>query len=272
VADFLGKEVGFQVTKLGGAIPTVVLSSGTPAPLQVIASNIAALMGKQGNRLLPAASGPIYVAFNWPIVEKLTQISLYDEGGKPVASAPTKSINGTLMTINFQGLAAQAEYNLDIHTFGDAEGSYVEGSFAAPVFTPIGAKVQATLKRDTKLTNRIWVTFNEPVGTGVANQGLPNMLFFDFDLSGSGTKGDAPAERGYMSSNVSLSIDEVDPPGPVGRSGLSTLWYFDLPLDSFNNPVPGGTYVDLLFSRGAVQLERADGTLVADLPNLTIPN
>jgi hypothetical protein len=272
VAEFLGKEQSFSATKLAGSIPTIVLSTAA-GPLNVVASNIAGFMGKAGNRVLPGASGPLYLVFNWPIVDKLTDLGLYDEQGKPVASAPTKSISGNVMTINFQGLNTAAEYNLNIRTFGDVEGTLIEGQVASPIFTPVGAKVQATLKRDAKNTNRILVTFSEPIGTGVAGQALSGVLFFDFDINGGGTKGDAPGERNSISSTYNLAIEEVDPPGQVSRSGLSTVFSFDLPMDSANNPIPAGTYVDFLFSRTAGTVaERPDGTLVPDLPNQTIPN
>jgi hypothetical protein len=271
IAEFLGKEQAFNVTKLAGSIPTIVLATAA-GPLSVVACNIAGFMGKTGNRVLPGASGPLYLVFNWPVVDKMTDLSMYDEQGRPVASVPTKAVSGNVMTINFQGLNLAAEYNLNVRTFGDVEGTLVEGQFASPVFTPVGAKVSATLKRDPKSANRILVTFSEPIGAGVAGQPMSAVLFFDVDLNGGGAKGDAPGERGALTSPYGLASEEIDPPGSVGRSGLSTVWSFDLPMDASNNPVPSGTYVDILFSRAGSVTERADATLVPDLPNQTIPN
>lgn len=278
VADFFGKETTFSVTKQGGAVPQIVLTSATPGNLSIVASNIAALLGKEGNRVLGSVSGPLFVAFNWPIDQKLTELAIFDELGKPIPSAPTKTVSGNLMTVSFQGLVGGGEYNLNIRTFALVEGTLLEGSFGTPLFTPTtaAAKVTATLKRGGAANpNRVLVTFSEPIGTGKAGQSLSGanaVLYFDADLNGSTVKGDAPGERGADSSNIALTIDEVDPPGPCGRSGLSKYWLFDLPLDALNNPLAAGTAFDLVFSRANAVVQRADGSTVADILNLSIPN
>ncbi len=278
VADFFGKEVTFSVTKQGAAVPQVILTSATPGALTIVASNIAGLMGKDGNWVLGSVSGPLFIAFNWPIDQKLTELSLFDEQGKAVPSAPTKTVTGNLMTINFQGLVGGSEYNLNLRTFALVEGTLLEGSFGSPLFTPTaaGAKVTATLKRGGAANpNRVFVTFSEPIGTGNAGQSLAGanaVLYFDADLNGGGTKGDAPGERGAETSNITLTIDEADPPGTCARSGLSKYWYYDLPLDPSNNPLAAGTAFDLLFTRTNVVVRRADGSSVPDLLNLSVPN
>jgi len=277
--DFFGKEQAFNVSKVGSAIPTILLTSAAPGALQITASNIAALMGKTGNRVLPSTSGALFVAFNWPIDQARTEITIFDEQGKAVISAPTKTVSGALLTVNFTGLAAGSEYNIGIRTFATVEGTQVDGTFGAPVFTPVpsGAKVQVALKRETKPTSsRITVTFSEPIGLATpANPHLVGgnaVLYFDFDINGSGTKGDAPGERGASSSGYGLFMDEAQPPGPAGKSGLGKYWYLDLPNDNMGNPVPAGTAIDFMFSRSSQIVQRADGTSVADIVGVAVPN
>jgi hypothetical protein len=279
VADFFGKETAFQVTKQTGAIPQIVLTSAAPGVLHIVASNIARFTGGQGNRVLGSVSGPLFLAFNWPIDPKLTELALFDELGKPVPSAPTKAVSGNLMTVNFQGLVGGNEYNLNIRTFANVEGTLLEGNFGSPFFTPTaaGAKVTATLKRGgTANPNRVLVTFSEPIGIGGLSMdnldGLNAVLYFDADLNGSTTKGDAPGERGANSTNIAMVIDEVDPPGTCARSALSKYWHFEIPLDSTSVPLPGGTAFDMVFSRTAEVVRRADGSSVPDLLNLSVPN
>jgi hypothetical protein len=278
VPDFLGKEVTFNVTRLGQSIPTIVLSSAPAGALAVQATNIAAFMGKTGNRVLSSASGPLFLVFNWPLDAKLTELALSYEQGKTTSATTTKTITGNHLAISFQNLNAGAEYNLNVRAFANAEGTQLEGSFGAPFFTPspAGTKVQAALKRgDSKTPNRVYITFSEPVGTGQPGQSLTGanaVLFFDHDLNGSGTKGDAAGERGAATTNLQVLIDETQPPGAAGLSGLSKYWMFDLPLDTMNNPVPGGTPFDLVFSRMNLAMQRADGTTVPDMLNLTVPN
>jgi hypothetical protein len=279
LADFFGKEQSFSVTKLSGAMPTIVLSSAAPNAVQVIASNIAALMGKTGNRVLGSTSGPLFVAFNCAIEPKSVEVTLYDELGKPVASAPDKTASGHLLTVTMKGLLGAAEYNINVRVFCNVSGTLLEGVFGAPIFTPApaGAKLTATLKRsDAKNPNRVSVGFNEPIGLGSGAgpnlTGQNAVLYFDADLNGSGIKGDFPGERGATSTNIQLSIDEAQPPGKAGLSGLSTRWYFELPQDSMGTPIPGGTAFDLLFTRTANVVQRGDGAAVPDLVNLSVPN
>jgi hypothetical protein len=277
ILEFLGTEAVFNVNRLKGSIPTVVLrSSGAPASLTIEAASIAALAGKKGNRVMSSISGPVYITFNLPLRQDLTELSLSDELGKPVVSPPSPSVTGNVMTINFSGLKGGAEYNLNLRAFADVEGNLVSGYFGAPVFTPgqAAATVKANLSRDAGDPNRILVTFTEPIGSGTAGQSFTGgnaIIYFDYDIDGTGVKGDAPAERNAGTSNVSMIISEVNPPGPAGLSGLSSHWYFTLPQDSMGNPLPSGTAFDLLFSRASFATERAGGKLVPDFKNLIVP-
>jgi hypothetical protein len=275
--EFLGTEAVFNVNRLKGSIPTVVLSSpSAPGALTIEAASIAALTGKKGNRVMSSISGPVYVTFNLPIRQDLTELTLFDELGKPVVSPPTPSLSGNVMTINFSGLKAAAEYNLNLRAFADVEGKLVSGYFGAPLFTPgqAAAAVKAALSRDAGNTNKVLVTFTEPIGSGTAGQSFTGgnaIIFFDYDINGTGVKGDAPGERGASSSNISMIISEVNPPGPAGLSGLSTHWYFTLPVDTMNNPLPAGTAFDMMFSKASFATERAGGKVVPDFKNLIVP-
>ena len=284
IMDFLGKEVIYNVLQLTNKIPTIVLYSTPPSALKIEASSIAALAGKKGNRQLQQSSGPLYVAFNWPIDNKMTQVTLYDNMGKRLATAPTKTITGNLLDLRFSpSLASGAEYNITIRAISSSGSTLLEGVFGAPFFTkPVtGSTVTAALKRGSTDSqkpeyNKIEVTFSEPVGTGVPGKSLTgsnSVLFFSYDLNNTSKTGDYPGEKGYATSNIGLNIDEKDPPGPAGTSGFSKKWYFTLPKDVFiGTPVPGGTPLDMVFSASSAIMQRASGEQLKDMYNLTIPN
>ncbi len=285
VMDFLGKETIFNVLALKGHVPTIVLSSNAPTSLKIEASSIAALVaGKKGVRQLQSSSGPLYVAFNWPIDSKLTMVSLYNSLGKRLATMPSKTVSQNLLSINFVGLNAGSEYNITIRAVAKSTEKLLEGTFGAPFFTPpvSGSTVTASLARassDPQKTdyNKIVVTFSEPVGTGIpTNKGLTGtncVLFVSYDLNNTSKTGDCEGEKGFPTSNIWMKIDEKDPPGPAGKSGLSKKWYFELPKDQFiGTPVPGGTPLDIVFSTSSLIMQRASGEALKDMFNLTIPN
>ena len=283
VMDFLGKETVYNVLSLKGHIPTIVLDSNAPTTLKIEASSIAALAGKKGIRELQSSSGPLYAAFNWPIDAKLTMISIYDSQGKRLATNPTKTVTNNLLSINFTALKAGSEYNITIRAVAKSTEKLLDGTFGAPFFTPpvTGSTVTAALTRAStdpqkKDYNKIVVTFSEPVGTGVAGKSLTgsnSVLFFSYDLDNSSKTGDYAGEKGYPTSNIALMINEKDPPGPAGLSGLSKKWYFQLPKDqTIGTPVPGGTPLDIVFSASSVIMQRASGEQLKDMYNLTIPN
>ena len=274
--DFLGKEQSFYVNKLVGSIPTVVLSSSSaPSKLTIQASSLAGL-GPGGTKVISAAAGVVFVTFNLPVLKDLTAATIYDEQGLPTTLLPEVAVSGNLMTIKLKGLQQGAEYNMSLHTYASVEGRLLEGNFGAPLFTapPKGLPVSAVLTRAADNPNKIRVTFSEPVGTTVANKHLSGgdaVVYFDRDLDGSGVKGDAPAELGASSSSVTLYIEEQDPPGPAGKSGLSTRWAFSLPTDSGGLVVPAKTLTRLLFSRTSLPVQRADGRLLGDFVALSVP-
>jgi len=283
VFEFLGKEVTYNVTQLKKHVPTIILDNkAAPGTLAIEAATIAALMGQKGTRQLTSTKGPMYVAFNWPLNSTLTKVDLFDEFGNRPAKLPKVEINGNLMKINFEDLKAGAEYNITIKAYATVGKKLMSKSFGAPFFTPPttpGAKVTASLKRkSTDNTHpdyrKIIVTFSEPIGTGVKGQSLSGSnapVFFGYDLNGSGTTGDSAGERGYASSNTSLTNKEKTPPGSAGLSGFSTKWEFSLPNTSLQSAVAAGTPVDFSFSKVSLKVERASGQLVADITGLSVP-
>ncbi|MCA9673091.1 MAG: carboxypeptidase regulatory-like domain-containing protein [Myxococcales bacterium] len=272
--DFVGTQVDLSVNKLVGSIPTVVVGSATAPALEILATTIPALAGKAGNRAVAAVGGPLFVVFNWPIIKDQTQALLYDELGQP-ATAPTLNVDGTTMQMSFTNLKPGAEYNLNLRAVAEADGQVIEKIFGAPFFTPpmSGSKPTVTLTRDPNNPRIIRVLFNEPLGIGVAgNLGGGNaLLYFDYDIDGSGAKGDSPAEIGASSSNVTLVSDEQDPPGAAGVSGIATRWHFTIPQDNQSNDLPVGTTVNFSFSRMGTPMIRGTGELAEDLTS-TIPN
>ena len=283
VFEFLGKETIYNVTQLKNHVPTIILNNDkAPTALKIEASSISALTGTKGPRQLGSTSGPLYVAFNWPLDSTLTKISLYDEFGNIPPNLPTVNISGNLLTVNFKGLKAGAEYNITIKAYATVGKELLSGTFGAPFFTPptsSSAKVTASLSRKSTDTTHpnyttIVVTFSEPVGTGTPGQSLSGsnaVVYFGYDLDGNGKTGDSPSERGYTSSQTTLTINEKAPPGKAGLSGFATRWQFVLPNTSLGGAVAAGTPVDLSFSRISLKVERASGELVADMTNLTVP-
>lgn len=276
--DFLGTEVTYNVNRKRTRTPIIVLASGkAPNKLTILASNIAALMGKQGNRVVGPTGGSILVTFNLPIKKNQTVVKVYDERGNELALSPKLDVQGNQLTIPLQGLNQGAEYNLDLKTVAQVEGETLTGTFGAPFFTspkPV-AQFNVILGRDKTNASLIHVTFSDPVGSGLPGQSLAGsnaVVYFDYDINGSGNKGDSPAERGFATSNVTLTINEQNPPGKAGLSGLSKFWSFTLPNDSLGNPIPAGQNMDLLFSRSGLYVQKADGTPVSDVKNLTVPN
>ncbi len=283
VFEFLGKETVYNVTQLHNHVPTIILNnSKAPSSLKIEASSIAALAGKSGPRQLNALSGPIYAAFNWPLNSTLTKVSLYDEFGTRPPSLPIATVSGNLLKIDLKGLKAGSEYNITIDAYATVGQKLLSSSFGAPFFTPptsATAKVTATLARKSAVTthpnyNTVVVTFSEPIGTGKAGQSLNggnSVIFFGYDLDGSGKTGDAPNERGNTSSNRALSIIEKAPPGKAGLSGFSSRWEFVIPNASLGNPLAAGTPVDFIFSRINAKVERPSGAKVQDMTGLAIP-
>jgi hypothetical protein len=276
--DFLGTEVAYAASKLGSYVPTIVLRNDSDPPkLQIEAASVAALMGKTGVRTVDSVSGPLYATFNYPLDKSLTSALLYDEGGKLMTPPPGTSVSNNVLTLQFSGLKQGGEYNILIYAAATVNNKLLQETFGAPFFTPAtsGSKVTASLARDTIDNKKIWVTFSEAAGTGVPDQNLEGsnaIIYVGFDLKSSGKIGDEPGERGSQSSPFSLMIDEKDPPGPAGKSGLSSRWWFTLPLDGQSNPIPGGTPIDFLFTRSQVLMQRASGAPVGDMKNLTVPN
>jgi hypothetical protein len=270
IPQFFGKEVVFNVNRLQGTIPTIILSSdGKPNQLQIDATNIPALAGQSGNRMAP--TGSVHATFNMPLDASLTQVEVYDEDGKMIPDASvSKSISGNLFTITVKNSEPGSEYNINIRAFATVEGALYEKTFSAPFFIPsqAGAAFDATLSRATGNPEKIVVSFSEPVGTGVAGKSFAGgnaILYFNTDLDGSGTTGDAVNEAGYTSSSVGLFIDETNPPGPAGLSGFSSTWTFTLPLDNMGNPVPTGTAINFSFSEASLVMQKPNSERVEDL-------
>jgi hypothetical protein len=267
VYDFPGKTQSFSVNTLGGVyVPTIVLA-GNPGSLQILATSIPGLDGKKGNRVVNAA-GPFFVAFNLPIDQTLTTVQLFDEQGNAVADPVTKNVDGSLLSMSFTNLTAGQEYNLVLRAVAVVPGSFIEKTFSTPFFIkPEGtAKVTAALQKDAN-NNKVIVTFSEPVGTGTV-QNLA-VVYFNFDLGATGTTGDEPGELGAETTTIALINREKDPPGPVGKSGLTRNWELTLPNVS-GNPVPSGTTIKLFFSRNNTPVIRANGEIVPDI-TATVP-
>lgn len=283
--DFVGKEVVYNVTTLTEAIPTIVLRNTPPGALKIEAASIAAFTGKEGNRELSTTSGPLFLAFNWPIESKRLQLSIYNEAGKLLSPAPKATVTGNLLTVNFTGgltLQRGSEYNLNIYAVATDGGVMLNGNFGAPIFTPATAGSQVSITSMTRGSSdpsnpnykKLIVTFSEPIGTGVPDKSLTGnnaVIFVNYDVDGSGSIGDGTNEVGYSQSNIPLLIDEKDPPGPAGKSGLATRWSFTYPTDKLGNQLNAGTVVRFMFSKSADPVERATGELVGDAVQYNLP-
>lgn len=268
VYDFPGTSQNFQVNALGSAyVPNIVLAQN-PGGLQIVATSIPGLDGKNGNRVINAA-GPFFVAFNLPIDQTLTTVQLFDEQGNPVPDPVTINVDGSLLSMSFTNLTAGQEYNLILRAVAVVPGSFLEKTYGTPFFIrPEGASnVVAALQKDANNPNKVIVTFSEPIGTG-QNQNL-GVVYFNFDLDASGATGDQAGELGADTTTFALLNREKDPPGIVGKSGFTRNWELTLPNVS-GNPVPAGTTIKFVFSRNAAPVIRANGEIVPDI-TATVP-
>lgn len=231
--------------------------------LAIVATNIPALDGKEGNKVLPAA-GPLTITFSQTIDGSLTEATLRDEGGALVTDPVSISANGTLLSLGFSGLNAGQEYNLNL-TVVTTEG--VTKSYAAPFFIKPdpNVKIVPDMKAHETDASRVIVTFSEVIGTGT----VENLygVFYDFDFNNSGVVGDASGELGSLTTSYYLKNAEVDPTGPVGKSGYTRNYELQLPSVG-GQPLPAGTQVVFDFSVSAKPVTRISGETVPEITTL----
>jgi hypothetical protein len=280
VFDFVGTTETIDIANIGNTgetMPTIVLRQGNIAGLNILASTIPALQGQPGNRVLGSAAGPLFVVFNIPVDQTLTQVRLYDEQGDLVTEEVTKSVTGNVLSLGFKNLSDDTEYNMELRAVAWLNNQLRENFYTASFFTPPGASPTLTAQlawRETIGDNDgiceqgevcdMDVTFSRPIGTGnPSNNANQRIMFFDFDLDGSNTKGDASGEQGFTSTNITLSSTEKSSPGP-GRSGFSTTWRFNPPNPS-GNPLPASTTVRFSFSLAGSLFTTPDGNVIQDV-------
>ncbi|MBI4508694.1 MAG: hypothetical protein HY698_03595 [Deltaproteobacteria bacterium] len=277
VLEFPGGTATFNMRSLAVPVPEVLLKPNYEPALSVVASNVAALERSPSANSLPgtiAVGEPLYIKFNLPI-QSTAAVSVTDEQGAPLPEPPSSSVQGDLLKIVL-ATSPGNEYNLSIHAVAAVGDRIVWGDFAAAFFTRGPEKITAKATKDSA-TGMVRLTFSEPIGTGSHDSnnlaGENCVMFFNADLDKSGIPiGNAPGELGHASceSGRSLRSVEPDPPGPVGRSGYSSIWEF-LPPTPGNAALPSATPVHLLFSRIASPSfapRRTDGRPVPDFTGL----
>ncbi len=281
VYEFAGGTKIFNMRSLADPTPDVVLTPNFANTLYVEASTIHALVGGGfGSVVQPAVimpSDPIYVKFNLPIENQVVEVTAVDENGNAVTPPPSTTVTDDTLKISFSSLLVGAEYNVSIHVVTSVGNVSLEGDFAAPFFTENPAATVTAMAMRLPSGN-IRITFSEPVGTGSPGtnflSGGQCVLFFNFDLDSSGLPiGNTPGELGNPDCEGGRPFYsvEVDPVGPVGQSGYSSVWEFPPPLP-MGMPLPGGTPLHIFFSHVVdphYRIERPDGRPVADFTGST---
>ncbi|WP_428264300.1 hypothetical protein [Haliangium sp.] len=269
VNEYPGGQQSFRLRALTDPAIDIFLEANFDPALTIRTSNLNGLTEVDPPPDILAVNDTIFVLFNAP-VDGLPDVAVTDEDDQAVT--PEVVVDADSLSIDFsaQPLAPGQEYNLTIQATSTASGTRRDGEFAATFFTtrsgnPLAA--QATLLG----TGEIEVVFTEPVGIGGGQgatlDGANCVLFFDTDLDGSATVGDAPGELGNTC-NTALSSDELDPAGPVGPSGYTRRWLFTPPTIVGGGALPTATPIIVRFSDlegGQFEITRPDGSLANDV-------
>lgn len=276
IYEYPGGFTVFNLLALGNPTPDVILDPAYSGALTVQQSSIDALAGGGGPSVL-GTNNEAWIKFNLPITDDV-EVIVGNELGQPVA-APTATVEGDTLRLSFAGLNPGAEYNMSIHAVAAVGDHAIQGTFYAPFFLR-SADSQVTVVSATRDgPSTIHVTFSQPIGLGfgVSLNGGNCVLFFNADLGGASVPvGDAPGEIGNADceGGRSFSSEEPDPQGPVGYSGYTTRWVFDV-FNPFTATALGpGTQTYFMFSHVAdpsYRLRRVDGTLVNDVMTFTLP-
>ncbi|MFH2006342.1 MAG: carboxypeptidase-like regulatory domain-containing protein [bacterium] len=281
--EYPGGFFFYNVLDLPNPQPTIVLQTdGTyPNSLAILASNVQALEGWSTSSFVPDTVngvGPIHVLFNLPVDETSLSVEVWNEDGTTYHT-PNLSLDGRSLTIQFPtalpAVPTGAEYNILISAVANTGDRLVFGSFNAAFFvidqslsaddvTATAAKEDPTNPADPWVV----VTFSEPVGFGIANQGLGGVdcvIFYGIYNIGPGTAtGDDPGEWGSLTCPYTFSPAEPSPQRPAGAglSGYTTTWRLAIPILEGGNTMPSQIPLYLAFdhiSTTAYIMRRANG-------------
>ncbi len=287
IYDFPGNEYPLSALHSNGPDRTIVLSSGFQQSLTILSSNVAALE-TNGNLTVPSVIAPddsIRVVFSLPVDQDSLLVRVLDEAGENTIETST-TLSGRTLEISFaSSLAAGSKFHLQIHATSSIGNQPVSGNFYAPLYTAAAEPPRVTdtdIDRDadpSEVNHTILVFFNQPVGPGNPNRtsysGGYCVVWFNYDLDGTGRIGDIPPEVGSGSCNragVVFSSAEKTADMPGARlSGFSSVWRISFPQDP-QFPATSGGQLQLLFS-GVTDTSRIfstpDGHVVPD--QLTVP-
>ena len=233
-ADYRGlvKPFNAKVLVEDAAVRVLTLpAAGSDSALTIAASNVDSIIGPYA--MVPLDSPPaknfvkpgdsLFFVFNEPVLESSLFLKVTDESGvTPVATTYTLK-SGNVLTVSFSApLDNGKEYNLALRAVSADNGSSLSRAayfFGADISMPKPATAPVVTFKDQSPVNSVlnvgetvFVTFNQPVklvgGSAVE-------VFFDRDLNGDGTKGNAFGEIGY-SVGYQLIADE-----PIAEAGSS---------------------------------------------------
>jgi len=211
---------------------------------------------------------PIYMVFNQYLLPSSITVRLTDETGKQniPTTTPVAVTGGSVLTITpTTALQPNKEYNIAVHAVSLDTGAVYDGlgyffvadlSAAAPVVEATEIKFHDTGASPDGFLNAgeiVEVTFNQPMG--LAGSPTLNVVYFDRDLNGSTSTGDAFGEKGFTGAGFTLlrteyagGADGTSTPGllTLKSSGYSTRYAFRY-TGGVN--VPPSTQVTLEFNR-----------------------
>lgn len=239
VVDWSGRTLSLSGRALreGGRRALVVLSRPVQTPLEVIASNVAGLLGPNAAPAVLETGEPVRLVMNKPIDRESVVVDLRDELGEATL-VPTVVVGGFENVLEIgaaTGLDAGREYNLSVRLQALDVTPLDVFERSSPFFVRDvrDRAITATGHFLDRNADALWgtgadevrVELSTPLGRPRASPAFAVELWLDLDLDGTSTVGDSAGElpsggRDYPAPLV-LSADEPSPPNGAGRSGFT---------------------------------------------------
>ncbi|MBK7858530.1 MAG: carboxypeptidase regulatory-like domain-containing protein [Archangiaceae bacterium] len=266
-ADFLGTRRDFTARELfNGSASTVLtlLTAHASGPLQIVASNVDSIINGTGDPLksMVKPGETLYFVFDQRVIEQSVSVKVTDETGLSVLTN-TKMLSGTgniLQVTVTPATESGREYNLAMRATSAENGTTLSKPayfFGGDPATPKPFAIEkVTFKRNvanpsTQMRlepgDRVTLLFNQPV----RNSGGQSVeVLIDFDINGSGTRGDVVGEK---------SLAAAAMPNTTGFLTVANE-PFGEPMSTFTNLLSGYTTRHEFIYTGAMYVPVPIGT------------
>lgn len=277
-------EVSGRDARLGGLPPLIVLASPADKALEIVASNVSALLGPSARPSELAPNENLRVVFNEPIDRDSALIDLRDETGAVTIAAPfvVGALGNTISIDPAQDLEPGKEYNLAIRVESDNPSAPRLLVAAAPLFARVDPAVAiGVVARFRDLNaNLLWgdandaleVTASIPIGRSGATPAFRAKLWVAVDLNGSAVFGDAqgelPAAGAPYPAPYLVTAAEPAATNGARASGLTRyLTPVGINLPSPLSQLTGGVAFEV-----RIDAEDNDGAFVTDISGRLAPS